>query len=277
MSRKKRRFSPLALVGLSLALLILPGSWTSGIRLTALAAYLPFQNAGQITERLIPGGSDRGETEALRTENDYLRDQVRQLIDENQILQVRLADASGIRHRQLVREEGYIILHAPVVLNADTSSWRRSITLALGSRGGVRLRMIVCVNNQLVGRVIEVGPWTSRVRLVTDPAFRAEAVATPKTYSSGVAVEKRHVGVYEGTAAGTGHLKWLLGDTPVKKGAYVLTTDNPLAGMPRGLVLGRVSGVEGTRAQYASVDVEPMVNFQGLEYVMLLGRRQETP
>ena len=277
MSRKKRRFSPLALVGLSLALLILPGSWTSGIRLTALIAYLPFLNAGRLTERLTPGGPSRGEAEALRTQVQFLKDQNRQLINENQILQDRVADASGLRNRQLVREEGYIILHAPVVLNADSSSWRRSITLALGSRGGVRLRMIVCINNQLVGRVIEVGPWTSRVRLVTDPAFRAEAVATPKTYSSGVAVEKRRVGVYEGTAAGTGHLKWLLGDTEVKKGAYVLTTENPLAGMPRGLVLGRVAGIEGSRAQYASVDVEPMVNFQGLEYVMLLGRKADRP
>lgn len=277
MPRRKRRFSPPILVGLSLALMVLPGAWTSGLRLSGLMVFIPFHRAAELTTGLLPGGSSRGDAEALRKELDFYKDQVRQLINEKQILQDRLADSSGMRMRQLVREEGYYVIHAPVIINSDASSWRRTMTLAIGSRGGVRIGMIVLTNNQLVGRVIEVGPWTSRVRLVTDPAFRAEAVATPKTYQTGVAVEKRHVGVYEGTAAGTGHLKWLLGDTPVKKGAYVLTTDNPLAGMPRGLVLGRVAGIGGTRAQFASVEVEPEVNFQGLEFVMLLARKAGTP
>jgi rod shape-determining protein MreC len=141
--------------------------------------------------------------------------------------------------------------------------------IAAGSRDGVRAGMLAVYNNQLAGRVSEAGPLTSRVQLVTDPAFRAGAVAVPRTYT-GVPLSERHVGLYKGTSGEKGRLEWLTDDAPVEAGAYVLTTEDPLNGVPSGLVLGRVASLASERGASPRVEVEPVLNSRGLEHVMIL-------
>ena len=172
--------------------------------------------------------------------------------------------------KQTLKELNPRLLMADVLLPTDGSPWRKSMTIALGGGSGARKGMLVLYNSQLVGRVLEAGPLTSRVQLCTDPGFRVGAVAVPRQYTQGVSFEKRHVGVYEGTSGENGHLKWLSGDTPVETDALVLTTEDPLNGIPRGLILGRVSKLSSGRGAFPRVEVEPIVNFRGLEQVMLL-------
>jgi cell shape-determining protein MreC len=92
----------------------------------------------------------------------------------------------------------------------------------------------------------------------------------PRHTPQGISFEKRHVGVYEGTSGENGRLKWLTGDVPVEAGALVLTTEDPLNGIPSGLILGRVSKLSTGRGAFPKVDVEPLTNPRGLEHVMLL-------
>ena len=53
-------------------------------------------------------------------------------------------------------------------------------------------------------------------------------------------------------------------------GSSVVTTDDPANGVPRGLILGRVSGPSSARNPLPRVGVEPVLNFRALEHVMLL-------
>src|SRR5207247_9947640 len=124
--------------------------------------------------------------------------------------------------------------------------------------------------NQVVGRVAETASKTSRIQTVTDPGFRAAAVAVPKTYVAGVSFSERHPGVYEGTAGQNGQLKWFSGDTPAEKGSFVVTTEDPINGVPRGLVLGHIASVNGGRGAFPKVEVESILNLRALEHVMLL-------
>jgi rod shape-determining protein MreC len=269
MGPKRRRSSPWPLIGVSLALFLAPATVTQKTRLTALAGFIPFQGLGrwavQLPGRFLPSP---GQTQELTTRNEFLEDQSRKKDNEIRRLSLQLEQALGMK--QPVREQNYRMITADVVFPTDSSPWRKSLTIALGTRDGAEKGMLVLYNNQVVGRVSETGPKTSRVQTVTDPGFRAGAVASPRTYSAGVSFSERHPGVYEGTAGQNGQLKWLSGDTPVENGSFVLTTEDPLNGIPRGLILGRVSSVNNGRGAFPKVDVEPILNFRCLEHVMLL-------
>ncbi len=49
-----------------------------------------------------------------------------------------------------------------------------------------------------------------------------------------------------------------------------MTTEDPINGVPRGLVLGRISSVNNGRGAAPKVEVEPILNFRALEHVMIL-------
>ncbi len=272
MPARKRKLLALPLVVISLLLLLAPAGGTQKGRLVLLSVFSPLRSLGRAADLLSPS---RGEFQEMRTRNDFLNDQTMKLMNENAVLRGRLAQASHVK--EILRGRDSRLLHAAVVIPADSSPWRKSLTIALGSRHGARKGMLVLYHNQLVGRLDEAGPWTSRVRLTIDPSFRAGAVAVPKTYASGMVLDQRHVGVFEGTSGEKGVLKWILGEAPVESGAFVLTTDDPANGVPAGLILGRVASLASSRGAFPRVEVEPALNFRGLEHVMVLAGDEDAP
>jgi rod shape-determining protein MreC len=269
MGSRRRRSATWLLLLFSILLLLLPSGVSQKTRLSALAGFIPLQGLSRWTLRW-PGswGGSPGEAETLRTQNDFLQDQQKKLSQENRRLSLLLEQALGMK--QSVRDQNFRMLTADVIFPTDSSPWRKSITINFGTRDGAEKGQLVVYNNQVVGRIVETGPWTSRVQTLTDPGFRAGAVAVPRTSAAGVAFSERHGGVYEGTAGQIGQLKWLSGDAPVEAGAAVLTTEDPANGVPRGLTLGRVSSVNTGRGAFPKVDVEPLLEFRSLEHVMIL-------
>jgi len=268
-SARRRRFSPLPLVGLSLALMLAPSALSHKVRLTALGVFTPLRRLAAAVSDVFPRPAPAGERDIALRENAFLRDRVETLASENARLRDRLAQAAGLQ--EIAPPPAFFLLPADVILPSDASSWRRSLTVALGSRGGARPGMIAVHHRRLVGRLSESGPWQSRIQLVTDPGFRARAVAAPHN-GDPAAFESRRVGLYQGTSEGAGLLRWLAEDTPVEPGTVVLTTEDPSNGIPAGLILGRVRSVARGRGPSLAVEVEPVLNFRGLEQVMLLGR-----
>jgi rod shape-determining protein MreC len=234
---------------------------------TALAGFIPFQGMGRWASRLSgsvlgPGGQESA------AKIEFLEDQNQKLLKEKQRLELQLEQALGMK--QPVRDQNYRMIAADVIFPTDSSPWRKSLTIALGSSHGVEKGMLVVYNSQVVGRVSEAGPKTSRVQTVTDPGFRAAAVAAPRTYVAGVSLSERHPGVYTGTSGENGELKWYSGETAAEPGAFVVTSEDPVNGVPRGLLLGRVTGASSARNPLPRVGVEPVLNFRALEHVMLL-------
>ncbi|HVE40195.1 MAG TPA: rod shape-determining protein MreC [Planctomycetota bacterium] len=269
MGPKRRRSSPWPLLAVSVLLLLTPSSVAQKTRLTALAGFIPFQGLGTLAAR-VPSSAlgPSGDAKALATENAYLKDQVDKLSRENKRKDLLLEQALGMK--QPVRDHNYRMIAADVIFSTDSSPWRKSLTVAMGTRDGVEKGMLVLYNNQIVGRVTETAPKTSRIQTVTDPGFRAAAVAVPRTYVAGVSFSERQPGVYEGTSGQNGQLKWLSGDAVVENGSFVVTTEDPVNGVPRGLVLGRVVSVNHGRGAFPKVEVESILNLRALEHVMLL-------
>jgi rod shape-determining protein MreC len=269
MGSRRRRSASWWFLILSILLLLLPSGVSQKPRLIALAGFVPLQGLSRWSLRL-PGswGPSPGDAETLRTQNDYLQDQQKKLLQENRRLSLLLEQAMGMK--QSVRDQNFRLLAADVVFPTDSSPWRKSLTITLGTRDGAEKGLLVVYNNQVVGRIVETGAWTSRVQTVTDPGFRAGAVAVPKATAAGITFSDRHGGVYEGTAGQIGLLKWLGGETPVENGALVFTTEDPINGVPRGLSLGSVSSVNRGRGALPRADVEPLLDFRSLEHVMIL-------
>ncbi len=269
MSPRRRRFSPVPLAGLSLALLALPPAVSHKARLTALSAFAPLRGLARAAVEAVGRWIPPAEDAELRRQNDLLQGRLAALADENARLRAGLEQASNIR--ALTGRGDDRLLQADVVLPADSSAWKRSLTVALGTRGGARKGMPVLYHNRLVGCVAEAGPWESRVQLVTDPGFRARAATAPAARPQGAPPDRRQIGIYEGTSGG-GILKWLTSNTLVGKGTIVVTTEDPANGIPAGLVLGRVASASSGRGRSLHVEVEPVLNFRGLDQVTLLWR-----
>jgi cell shape-determining protein MreC len=274
MGPKRRRSSPWPLAAASVLLLLTPSSLSQKSRLFALGGFLPLQSLGRWASRLPRVlSSDSGAVQTLTTRNEFLEDQNLKHQMEIRRLSAQLEQALGMK--QPVRDQNYRLLQADVIFPTDSSPWRKSLTLGIGSRDGVEKGMLVLFNTHVVGRVSETTSRMSRVLTVTDPAFRAGAVAVPPTYTPGASLPSRRPGVYEGTAGQNAQLRWLSSDAPVEDGSYVVTAEDPPNGVPRGLILGVVTSVNRGRGAFPKVDVEPMLNFRGLEQVMVVVRPPE--
>ncbi|HQV02808.1 MULTISPECIES: rod shape-determining protein MreC [unclassified Novosphingobium] len=101
------------------------------------------------------------------------------------------------------------------LIGSTSSSTRRFATLGAGSRQGIKIGMAVRSPQGLVGRVLEVGPVTARVLLITDS-------------ESTIPVRRAQDGVQAyATGQGDGTLKVRLAATginPLRKGDAIVTS-----------------------------------------------------
>jgi rod shape-determining protein MreC len=101
----------------------------------------------------------------LEQENDALRLQLRTSeVDRNRAAE--LDDLLG-----LAGVGQYRIVPARVIAVGSARGFLRTVTIDAGSRDGVKVDLTVVNGDGLVGRVIEVGPGTATILLITDPEF----------------------------------------------------------------------------------------------------------
>ena len=182
------------------------------------------------------------------------------------VQQVRSA-ALGEENRRLKALLGVVeTTERPVVttrLVASTSaSTRRFALIGAGYRQGVQIRMPLRGANGLVGRILEVGPNTARVLLVTDP----ENVVPVRRASDGIAAFS------EGLADGRLRLRLInIGVNPLKPGDIFVTSGSggiyrpgiPVAQVESLLSDGAIARIVSDPAASEFVLVEPV--FQELQ------------
>src|SRR5262245_20991490 len=137
MGPKKKRSSPWILILASLALLLTPASLSQKTQVTALAGFVPFQGLGRWASRL-PGSAQAQE---LATKLAFMEDQNQRLLKENQRLSLQLEQALGMK--QPVRDQNYRMIAADVLFPTDSSPWRKSLTIRLGTNHGSEKGLLV--------------------------------------------------------------------------------------------------------------------------------------
>ncbi|HXF04934.1 MAG TPA: rod shape-determining protein MreC [Blastocatellia bacterium] len=196
------------------------------------------------------------ENRALRQEMDLLRMQLMRLTEEAREAE-RLRALVGLQ--QQVPGQSLIAR----VIGRDVSAWFQSLVINRGQRDGVRPGAAVITPAGLVGRVVDVGPVSARVQLLTDDRSGVGGAV-------GVVGESRALGVVVGKNEALCKMRYVPGTEPVKEGDIVYTTGQDGI-YPRGLLIGRVVSVRRGSAMVShDILIEPTALRGPLEEVIVL-------
>ena len=232
-------------------------------------------------QKLI-GGSLRGvsgiwsryvDLRSVREDNDRLRQRLRELelaLREGRTLvreTERLREVLGLQ--RILPHESI----AAEVIAREGLPWFRTITVDRGSDAGVALNAPVISPSGVVGRVVAVGPWASRVQLLLD---RDCGVGVMIESSGVTGVVSGQVGLAD---SGTADLvmDYVPAHAEIEVGDVVVTSGLDRI-FPKGLMVGRVRSVGSDAAGlFREVRVTPSARFDRLEQVLLLGGPRPEP
>lgn len=179
-------------------------------------------NISSAAGRLIPFAGFRQENARLRGEIDTLKrklDESALVLDEN----MRLKEILGFR-----KAMPFTTTPAEAI-GRDPSNWSNSIIIDKGASHGIKQNKAVLSTKGLVGRVLEVGRYSSRILLITDPNSKV-----------GVVIQRnRQGGMLVGRPDGKCKMIYIALDSDAAKGDKVIT-----AGLgtiyPRGILVGEI-------------------------------------
>jgi rod shape-determining protein MreC len=207
--------------------------------------------------------------------------------DENERLRQRVSelDAALRERRRLARETERLrevlglqrILPyesiAAEVIAREGVPWFRTITVDRGSDAGVELNAPAISPSGVVGRVVAVGLWASRIQLLLD---RDCGVGVMIESSGVTGVVSGQIGLAD---SGTADLmmNYVPAHAEVEVGDVVVTSGLDRI-FPKGLMVGRVRAVGSDAAGlFREVRVTPSARFDRLEQVLLLGGPRPEP
>lgn len=237
------------------------GTALRGLRSAAATVFGPVQRA--VTSVVRPIGN------ALATLGDLggLNDEVKDLEAENADLKNQLHQVDDLRRENdelrrlngLTTRGGYKTVRCRVVaVGADNFAW--TATVDCGSRDGIKNDQTVVNADGLVGKVIEVAPFTAQVLLAVDPEFTvvgrlaAHGTSGPVT---GNGLKPMEMQLLEPTA------KVSKGEAIVSQGVQ--------GGIVAGVPIGVVESVSRERSVLTrTVTVKPFVRFTSLDVVAVV-------
>ncbi len=228
-----------------------------------------FQTVREMREMRVQVEELESQVDALTVENVRLREyeaeaqQLRTLLNFTSEYPV-----STFLGADIVGREACETFPCGQVLGADPNPYVRYVTINVGAQQGVETGMpVVSGGAGLVGRVTEVSPRTSKVKLLTD-ADSAVAALLQTSRVSGLVV---------GQPDGSLLMKYIPQEDSVGADEIVLTSG--LGGvLPKGLVIGQVTKVEQEDYElFQSATVRPAVDLSRLELVLVITSFEQIP
>jgi rod shape-determining protein MreC len=237
------------------------GTALRGLRTAAAAVFGPVQRA--VTSGVRPIGN------ALATLGDLggLNDEVHSLRAENQELRNQLHQVDDLRRENdalrklngLTARGGYKTVRCRVVaLGPGNFEW--TATVDCGSRDGISKDQTVVNGDGLVGKVVEVAPFTSLVLLAIDPQFTV--------------IGRLAVHGTTGPVTGNGLRPMemqLLAPTALVSIGEAIVSNGVQGGIVSGVPIGVVTKVSTARSVVTrTVEVRPFVDFTALDTVAVV-------
>ena len=208
----------------------------------------------------------------VHEQNKMLRNEVEQLRVQN--LQASEAIAENERLRALI---GYrqmatqFDLVAARVIGRESATWSRMIVINRGKKDGVEVDMAVVTEKGLVGHVVEAGWNSSKVQLIMDPRSSVGTLVQR--------AESRVAGIVQGDMDNPTmpQMVNIPKNADVVEGDVIVTSG--FGGRyPKGLVVGLISSLQNDAGGLLKIGlIEPAVDFQKLEDVMVITASREAP
>ena len=130
-----------------------------------------------------------------------------------------------------------------------------------GSSKGIAKDMVAIYKQCLVGKVVEVYPWYSKVVAITDKTCKVSACC----------LKTKTTGMHEGkNMPGSTRLNYVSHLEPIEVGDYLISSGEGLL-FPRGLGLGQITACQQD-GLYHVIDVTPLVDVQKLTYCTIIER-----
>jgi len=206
-----------------------------------------------VSRKVIPFASLSEENRLLRERVDLLNRRTEEskfLYTENQRLKEILGFRDAIPYATIPSE----------VIGRDPTNWSNSLIIDKGSAWGIKQSKAVISMKGLVGRVLEVGRYSSRILLITDPNSKV-----------GVVIQRnRQGGILIGRPDGRCKMIYIALDSDVTKGDKVITAGFGSV-FPKGILVGDVVDVgkePGRLYKYAVV--RPAQDMTKLEEVLCI-------
>ncbi|WP_096198862.1 rod shape-determining protein MreC [Bacillus sp. FJAT-45350] len=208
------------------------------------------------------------------------------IYDENRLLKARLEEYAQISvERNIFKEENDTFkrmleidetlndyrMRTALVIHRTPDRWSEYIGINKGSENGIERNMAVITSEGLIGKVQNVGQFSSTVQLLTDHD-RTNRV------SAMVLAEERVYGFIEGFNEETGMLQLRKVEIDAEIEPGMLVTTSGLGGVfPQGLVIGEIVGVEPDEYGLTqNAAIQPAADFYGLDYVIVIERTSTT-
>ncbi len=224
------------------------------IKVTAVTA----GSVGRVWHDYVDLRALREENQRLQQESAILQRRISQLEEhalETQRLQGLLA----------MRETSRANYLAARIVGKDATNWFKTILIDRGSQAGLRRNLPVVAPDGLVGRVVEVTPYTAKVQLITDPV----------SASGGLLQRTRVTGIVSGNLGAGLRVRYLPLLADVVVGDEVVTSG--MGGVfPKGIPVGRVTAVERkSGALFQEAVLQPKVDLGRLEEVLILTEAEQ--
>ena len=157
------------------------------------------------------------------------------------------------------------------VIGRESATWSRMIVINRGRQDGVDVDMAVVTQSGLVGHVVEAGWNSSKVQLILDPRSSVGTLVQR--------AESRVAGIVQGDLDNPTmpQMVNIPKNADVVEGDVIVTSG--FGGLyPKGLVVGLISSLQNDEGGLLKIGImEPAVDFQKLEDVMVITASREAP
>jgi len=195
-----------------------------------------------------------------KKENEELREKYEKLYIENQKLVETERENTRLRKLLDFAQKKPNTMMAAGVIGEDLKNWFRCIIIDKGRKDNVREKMPVVTPKGIVGQVVEVDLWHSKVMVLNDT-----------NSSIDVNVEGKNTrGLLEGTGQNIVKLKYVIKNDDIEVGDKLVTSGKDgiyPKGIPAGIVITANKNKAGI---FADIDVMPFNNFRQLDEVLLV-------
>jgi len=231
-------------------------------------AFRPIQGAlDSVAGTIASIGTSIAEIDRLRVDNGSLRDENERLAAENARLQEIRRENEQLTALLQLRAGFDFQTAAASVISRESSEFRRVVGLDKGTNAGIEVGdVVVAGGGALAGRVIDVGPDSATVVLLTDGTSTV----------IGQLVSSAGAGSVVGQLGGVLVMEQVDASEQIALGDEVVTAGIELGGgvrspYPKGLLIGQVIDVRRDANDVVQTAyLQPAANLDKLEYVLVI-------